>query len=36
MEQDDLEAAAAFHQAIIRLVSERLTRSLNTVNARLG
>ena len=36
MEQNDLEAAAAFHQAVIRLVSERLTRSLNTVNARLG
>jgi SulP family sulfate permease len=33
MEQNDPEAASAFHQAIIRLVSERLTHLINTVNA---
>ena len=33
MEQDDPEAASTFHQGIIRLVSERLTHLINTVNA---
>jgi SulP family sulfate permease len=33
MEQNDPEAASAFHQGIIRLVSERLTHLINTVNA---
>lgn len=32
MEQDDPEAASTFHQGIIRLVSERLTHLINTVN----
>jgi SulP family sulfate permease len=33
MEQDDHETAVIFHRGMIRLVSERLTRSVNTVNA---
>lgn len=33
MEQNDPEAAFTFHQAIIRLVSERLTHLINTANA---
>ena len=33
MEQNDPEAASAFHQGIIRLVSERLTHLINTVDA---
>ena len=33
MEQSDPEAAFAFHQGIIRLVSERLTHLITTVNA---
>ncbi|MCG3212234.1 MAG: hypothetical protein FOGNACKC_05882 [Anaerolineae bacterium] len=33
MEQNDPEAASIFHQGIIRLVSERLTHLINTVNA---
>lgn len=33
MEQNDPEAAFTFHQAIIRLISERLTHLINTVNA---
>ncbi|MCP4363423.1 MAG: SLC26A/SulP transporter family protein [Chloroflexi bacterium] len=33
MEQNDPEVASAFHHGIIRLVSERLTHLINTVNA---
>jgi len=33
MERDDPQAAFAFHQGIIRLVSERLTHLITTVNA---
>ena len=33
MEQNDPKAASAFHQGIIRVVSERLTNTTNTVNA---
>jgi SulP family sulfate permease len=33
MEQNDPEAATVFHQGIIRLVSERLTHLINTVDA---
>jgi len=33
MEQNDPEAASAFHHGIIRLVSERLTHLINTVDA---
>lgn len=33
MEQSDPEAASLFHQAIIRLVSERLTHLIDTVDA---
>ncbi len=33
MEQKDPEAASAFHQGIIRLVTKRLTHLINTVNA---
>ncbi|HMP39194.1 MAG TPA: SulP family inorganic anion transporter [Roseiflexaceae bacterium] len=33
MERDDPEAASAFHQGIIRLVSERLTHLITTVHA---
>jgi len=33
MEQNNPEAAFAFHQGIIRLVSERMTHLINTVNA---
>lgn len=33
MEQSDPEAASLFHQGMIRLVSERLTHLINTVNA---
>jgi SulP family sulfate permease len=33
MEQNDPEAASAFHQGIIRLISERLTHLINAVDA---
>jgi SulP family sulfate permease len=33
MEQNDPEAASAFHRGIIRLVTERLSHLINTVNA---
>jgi CRP-like cAMP-binding protein len=33
MEQNDPEAASAFHQGIIRLISERATHLISTVNA---